>query len=137
MRPVAISPCGTCGSSLEASIDSPRRFSSRASISGELPIGSGISSARAVRNGVPGMKSSILIRCTPWQTTWDSVAVRSCIDARFLQWPKRECRGPAPPQRKVSPRIAPRIHNPSPFVQTHGSLGLSRLWPADYRRRAC
>ena len=25
-----------------------------------------------------------------------------------------------------SPRIAPRIHNPSPFVQNHGSLGLSR-----------
>jgi hypothetical protein len=43
---------------------------------------------------------------------WYSVAVRSCIDARFLQWPKREWG--APRAAKVSLRIAPRIHDPSP-----------------------
>jgi len=54
-----------------ASNDSRRRFRSRASISGELPVGSGISSARVGQEwGVPGMKSSTRIRCTPWQTTW-------------------------------------------------------------------
>jgi hypothetical protein len=69
---------------------------------------------------------------------WDSVAVRSCIDACFLQWPKRDCRGPERRRGgKVSPRIAPRIQNTSPFVQTHGSLDLSRPWPADHRSRAC
>jgi hypothetical protein len=35
---------------------------------------------------------------------WDCVAVISCIDARFLQWSKRECA-----RRKVGLRIAPRI----------------------------
>ena len=45
--------------------------------------------------------------------------------------------GPRRRGGRVSPRIAPRIHNPSPFVQTHGSRRLPGLWPADLRRRAC
>ena len=59
---------------------------------------------------------------------WESVAVRSCIDARFRQRPKRECG--APRAAKTSLRIAPRIHHPSPFVQTYGSRRLSQRWPA-------
>jgi hypothetical protein len=62
---------------------------------------------------------------------WDSVAVRLCIDARFVDWPKRECRGPTPPRRKG--KSAHRAGNPSPSVQTHGSLGLLRPRPADHR----
>lgn len=60
---------------------------------------------------------------------WDSVAVGLCIDAHFLQWLKRECG--APRAAKVSLRIAPRIHNPSPFVRTYGSRGLSQRRPTN------
>ena len=48
----------------------------------------------ALRNGVIRVRSGTRIRCTHPQTTWNSVAVRSCIDARFPKWPKPERRGP-------------------------------------------
>jgi hypothetical protein len=42
----------------------------RASISGDVVVGSGMLSTRAAGNGVPGRKSRMRARCTPWQTMW-------------------------------------------------------------------
>ena len=64
----ATSSGGACGSSSIASMAWRCRFSARASISGELVVGSGICWTRAARNGVPGRKSRMRARCTPWQT---------------------------------------------------------------------
>lgn len=65
---IAASSGGACGNSSIASIAWRCRFSARASISGEFAVGSGICWIRAAGNGVPGRKSRMRARCTPWQT---------------------------------------------------------------------
>ncbi|MGY4416112.1 hypothetical protein ACVWW4_007848 [Bradyrhizobium sp. LB7.1] len=65
---IATSSGGACGSSSMASMARRCRFSARASISGEFAVGSGICWIRAAGNGVPGRKSRMRARCTPWQT---------------------------------------------------------------------
>ena len=47
----------------------PRKCISRASISGERFVDSGMRSTRATKNGQPLRNSSIWKRCSPWQTS--------------------------------------------------------------------
>ena len=76
-----------------------------------------------------GHRLALLIARRAHRATWDSIAVRSCIDAGFLNGPNGSAAGSRRRGERVSPRIAPRIHNPSPFVQTHGSPRLPRPYP--------